>query len=138
MEFSAGEANAYLSGKYLTSYVVKGYVYRVGGNCILVDLDVYDLLSVNYEEEVYVRINGLYKLWTNNNDAELIHENDIEEWDNIVTVKELKELEKLLSKTEVIVYGKVKSSKTVDSLYSDTYYWATLSSTKMDISWRSS
>lgn len=142
MEFSAGEANAYLSGKYLGSYVIKGYVYRIEDDYIylkdkksdedyiLVNLDDSDISSIDYEETVYVRINGLYKILANYADAEVIHENDIEEWDDIVTVKEIRELEQLLKKTIFIVYGKVKSSEEMNSSYSGTYYWTTLSSTK--------
>lgn len=142
MEFSAGEADAYLSGKYLGSYVIKGYVYRVedsyiylkdkksDDDYILVSLEENDISSIDYEDYVYVRINGIYKTLANYSDAELIHENDIEEWDNLITVKELSELEQLLNKTTFIVYGKVKSISEKNSSYGEKYYFATLSSTK--------
>lgn len=142
MEFSAGEANAYLSGKYLSTYVIKGYVYRIEDSYIylkdkksdedyiLIDLNESDISSINYEDIIYVRINGLYKILENYDDAEVIHENDIEEWDDIVTVKEIRELEQLLKRTKFIVYGKVKSTSEMNSSYIGTYFFTTLSSTK--------
>lgn len=141
MEFTAGEANAYLRGKYLGSYVIKGYVYRIEDDYIylkdkksdedyiLVDLESADISKIHYEDIIYVRINGLYKILANYDEAEVIHENDIEEWDDIVTVKELKELDSLLKKTKLIVYGKVESSSEMKSYNGDIYYYTSLKST---------
>lgn len=142
MEFSAGEAKAYLDGKYLNNYILKGYVYRMADNYIylkdkkseedyiLVNLDSEDMRKISYEDIIYVDINNMYKILGNYVNASVIHENDIEKWDTIVTVKELKELEQLLNSTVFIVYGRVDNVTEKTAYSGNNYYWIELSSTK--------